>query len=367
MAHLTAGAVSSRLLQNRWHKSHPRTFHTAASAAASEMLALLAPSLALTLSCGGRSLRPQSLPPFLEPYNDRSRAHRGGARRRSCALQTWRGLRCGAAPTLDVWAPATPVTSPLPIVFGIHGGGWEFGYPEWAGFPARQICAASALYVTPAYTLGGGGERQSWPSARDDLLLALRWVIDHAAQEGGDPTRLILTGHSAGGHYAATLGLDPPLLREAGIDPASVKALFLVSCPVGLRAEDFAPKRWLWRLYFGRPLIKRLYNKVISRNLATIVGTPPDPALAAGFAAARHEAAAPAELPPLVHVTYGGGKDFPFCKPQARRLQFEAARLGEEGRASKCWSCRRPPSTPTSSWPTARAVAAALRRVLADE
>ena len=335
------------------------------------MLALLAPSLALTLSCGGRNLRPQSLPPFLEPYNDRSLELTEEALG-DAAVRCRRGVAYGAEPhqTLDVWAPATPVTSPLPIVFGIHGGGWEFGYPEWAGFPARQICAASALYVTPAYTLGGGGERQSWPAARDDLLLALRWVIDHAAQEGGDPTRLILTGHSAGGHYAATLGLDPPLLREAGIDPASVKALFLVSCPVGLRAEDFAPKRWLWRLYFGRPLIKRLYNKVISRNLATIVGTPPDPALAAEASPLLSmRTAAPAELPPLVHVTYGGGKDFPFCKPQARRLQVEAARLGEEGPRVEVLELPEASHFDThfeladgaSEWH------AALRRVLADE
>ena len=72
------------------------------------MLALLAPSLALTLSCGGRSLRPQSLPPFLEPYNDRSLELTEEALG-DAAVRCRRGVAYGAEPhqTLDVWAPAS--------------------------------------------------------------------------------------------------------------------------------------------------------------------------------------------------------------------------------------------------------------------
>ena len=81
--------------------------------------------------------------------------------------------------TLDVWSPASKPASAMPIVFSVHGGGWEFGYPTWAGFGARGVCAALALYVTPSYALGGG-ERQAWPASRDDLLAALAPVGDRA-------------------------------------------------------------------------------------------------------------------------------------------------------------------------------------------
>ena len=59
----------------------------------------------------------------------------------------------------------------------------------------------------------------------------------------------------------------------AGVPPSAIKALFLVSGPVGLRAQDFAPKRWLWRFWVGRPLISWLYRKV-APNLRAVVGAP---------------------------------------------------------------------------------------------
>jgi arylformamidase len=297
---------------------------------------LTKPALGLVTTCGGRALAPQPLPTYLEPYNDRCLELTEAALADS-SVHCTRGVRYGDEPhqVLDLWAPATGAgggTGLLPIVFGVHGGGWEFGYPEWAGFPAQHVCAAPALFITPAYTLGGGGQRQAWPAARDDLLLALKWVAEHGAEAGGDPSQLVLTGHSAGGHYAACLGLNPPLLRAAGLSPEAVRALFLVSCPVGLRARDFAPKRWLWRLWVGRPLVTRLYNKVIARNLAPVVGAPPDEATAAEASPLLSmRAAAPAELPPLVHVTFGGKGDFPFCGPQARLLQAEARRMRSDG------------------------------------
>ena len=51
---------------------------------------------------------------------------------------------------------------------------------------------------------------------------------------------------------AVVAHLDAAPLRAAGVPSEAVKALFLVSGPVGLRAEDFAPRRWLWRFWVGR-------------------------------------------------------------------------------------------------------------------
>ena len=290
------------------------------------MVPLLAASLALSLKA---TLKPQPLPTFLEPYDEKALKLTEAALGDD-ALKVTRGIAYGPGEhqTLDVWAPAARPSAPMPIVVGIHGGGWEFGYPEWAGFGAQSVCEAPALYITPAYTLGLG-ERQAWPASRDDLLAALRWVVNHAAdgEFGGDPSRLVITGHSAGAHLAACLGLDPPLLRAAGVPPSAIKALFLVSGPVGLRAQDFAPKRWLWRFWVGRPLISWLYRKV-APNLRAVVGAPVDPAaVLAASPLARLTEQDPAALPALVHVAYGGKGDFPFCKPQAMRLEAELSRL----------------------------------------
>jgi acetyl esterase/lipase len=275
---------------------------------------------ARTSQCGGRALAAQDFPPFLDSYHERSLELTEAALADE-AVTCARGVSYGpeSHQTLDVWSPAAGGDK-LPIVVGIHGGGWEYGYPEWTGFPAQHICAAPALFITPAYTLGDG-HRLAWPASRDDLLLALQWVREHAASLGGDPSRLVLTGHSAGGHLASCLGLNPSLLTAAGIDPLAIKALFLVSCPVGLRAEDFAPARWLWRFRVGRPLVRALYRKV-APNLRAVIGDPADAATAAEASALVSVLAAePESLPPLVHLMYGGKGDFPFCRPQAAQLQ----------------------------------------------
>ena len=145
-------------------------------------------------------------------------------------------------------------------------------------------------------------------------------------------SRIVLAGHSAGGHLAACIGLNPPLLVAAGIEPSAIRALFLVSCPVGIRAEDFAPARWLWRWWVGRPIVRALYRRV-APNLRAVIGAPPDAATAADASVlATLVESDPAALPPFVHVTYGGKGDFPFCRPQARRLQHLLSRPGSRTR-----------------------------------
>jgi acetyl esterase/lipase len=282
--------------------------------------------------CGGLPLKPQGFPPFLDGYHEQTLKYTEAVFA-DPSIAVARAVPYGPAShqTLDVYSPESGGGG-MPIVFGIHGGGWEYGYKEWTGFLAANVCRTGAVYITPAYTLGEG-ERQAWPASRDDLLQALRWVSAHGAEHGGDPSKLVLTGHSAGGHYASCLGLNPSLLQAAGLDATAIKALFLVSCPLGLRAEDFALNRWLWRLWLGRPLVWLLYSKV-APNLRAVVGAPPDPRTAADASALVSVLDADlASLPPYVHITYGLKGDFPFCGPQARRLRKLLARRGANSAA----------------------------------
>ncbi|MDF9794146.1 acetyl esterase/lipase [Methylorubrum extorquens] len=59
---------------------------------------------------------------------------------------------------------------------------------------------------------------------------------DNIAAQGGDPSRIVLAGHSAGAYNAAMLGLDPEYLRQAGVDPRIIRAVAGLSGPY-----DFLP------------------------------------------------------------------------------------------------------------------------------
>ena len=105
----------------------------------------------------------------------------------------------GAGETLDVFPAATAAA---PVLVFIHGGYWRALDKSDHSFVAPAFNAQGALVVVPNYALcpAVGIEHIALQLAR-----ALVWVWRHAAQYGGDASRIALAGHSAGGHLATML------------------------------------------------------------------------------------------------------------------------------------------------------------------
>ncbi len=103
------------------------------------------------------------------------------------------------AMTLDVFPADTPGA---PVLVFIHGGYWRALDKSDHSFVAPAFLQAGAAVVVPNYGL--------CPTVGMDEIalqcaLALAWVWRHAASFGGDPSRIVVAGHSAGGHLAAML------------------------------------------------------------------------------------------------------------------------------------------------------------------
>ena len=106
---------------------------------------------------------------------------------------------------LDLYLPNEPAAADArpgrPLVFWLHGGGWEAG--------GKQDCPATAL-VGRGYVVASVGYRLSsqavYPAQIEDCKAAVRWLRAHAGEYGIDPARLGVWGASAGGHLAALLG-----------------------------------------------------------------------------------------------------------------------------------------------------------------
>lgn len=117
------------------------------------------------------------------------------------------GLAYGPAPKqrLDLYGP--PAAGPHPLIVYFYGGAWsEIGDRRDFAFAARALAALGYLVAVPDYRVP---PEIAYPAFLDDCALATRWTLDHAAQYGGDPSRLALSGHSAGAYNAVMLALDP--------------------------------------------------------------------------------------------------------------------------------------------------------------
>jgi len=101
---------------------------------------------------------------------------------------------------------------PQPTVLYIHGGGWTGGTKEGAFMAVMPWLEMGWTVVNVEYRLA---RISSAPAAVEDCLCALKWVVSHASQFHIDPSRIVTSGDSAGGHLALMTGVTP---AEAGLD-----------------------------------------------------------------------------------------------------------------------------------------------------
>jgi arylformamidase len=160
-------------------------------------------------------LNPRLDPAWLEAqYNNRARVPDHArhfarwaeasalARRSSPGAQFDLAYGSGAGETLDLFPATAGGGGPAPVLLFIHGGYWRSLDKAEHGFVAPALNAAGAMVVLPNYALcpAVGIEQIAL-----QMAAALAWTWRHAARFGGDPSRIAVAGHSAGGHLAAML------------------------------------------------------------------------------------------------------------------------------------------------------------------
>jgi acetyl esterase/lipase len=119
---------------------------------------------------------------------------------------------------LDVYSP--PGAKSLPVVFWIHGGGWQAGDKSTVQNKPKAFMDKEFVFVSTNYRLLPDVEMES---IVQDVAKAVHWVHDHIAEYGGDPNRLIIMGHSAGAQLAALICTDDRYLKAEGLSLSMIK------------------------------------------------------------------------------------------------------------------------------------------------
>jgi acetyl esterase/lipase len=119
---------------------------------------------------------------------------------------------------LDVYAP--PGAKGRPVVFWIHGGGWQVGDKDDVQVKPKAFAEKGFVFVSTNYRLLPDVDMETIVR---DVAHSIRWVHDHVAEYGGDPNRLLVMGHSAGAQLAALVCTDEKYLKDEGLSLSIVK------------------------------------------------------------------------------------------------------------------------------------------------
>lgn len=123
---------------------------------------------------------------------------------------------------LDVYHEAG--NKDVATIIWFHGGGLTGGK---RGFP--DLMNRGINLVSVSYRLSPRGD---FPCFLDDAASATAWTFRNISKYGGDPKKIFISGHSAGGYLALMIGMDPKYLAPYGISNRSLAGIIPVSAQV---------------------------------------------------------------------------------------------------------------------------------------
>ncbi|MDP9086538.1 MAG: alpha/beta hydrolase [Pseudomonadota bacterium] len=157
------------------------------------------------------------------------------------SLRTAQGIAYAPGPRrmLDIFVPRrSPAGSGnRPVVIFFYGGSWSSGTRAGYAFVGRALAARGFVTIIPDYRLVPDVR---YPAFVEDGAAAVKWTEAHAADYGGDPTRIVLAGHSAGAYIAAMLAVDDRWLGNAR---TGVRAFVGLAGPYDFAPFDVAASR----------------------------------------------------------------------------------------------------------------------------
>jgi acetyl esterase/lipase len=201
---------------------------------------------------------------------------------------------------LDVYTPKGAKS--LPVVFWIHGGGWQTGDKKDVQLKPQAFNDKGFVFVSTNYRLLPAVDMGTIVR---DVAKALRWVHDHIAEHGGDPNRLLVMGHSAGAQLAALVCTDDRYLKAEGLSLDILKGCVPVDGDTFDVPAIIETAETRWRVH-GLPPAKFGHREKFGN----------DPAKHKDFSAVTHVAKGKA-IPPFLILYVAGHPD---TTAQAQRL-----------------------------------------------
>jgi len=117
---------------------------------------------------------------------------------------------------LDLYYPEN--IENFPTIVWFHGGGIKAGKKHISDLLKNKGVAVVAVN----YRLS---PKVKCPTYIEDAAAATAWTMKHIAEYGGDPSKVFVSGHSAGGYLTSMIGLDKGYLEKHGVDANDIAGL----------------------------------------------------------------------------------------------------------------------------------------------
>jgi arylformamidase len=216
---------------------------------------------------------------------------------------------------LDIYTPEKPAKKSLPVMFWIHGGGWQAGDKSDVALKPKVLTERGFVFVSTNYRL--------LPEVKMEELIAdvaksFGWVHKHIARYGGDPERIFVGGHSAGAQLAALICIDDRYLKKEGVSFDVLKGCVPVDGDTYDIPKIIMTAEFRQTLYGG---------KMFTFGHRQKFGN--DPEKHVDFSAVTH-VAKDKGIPPFLILYFPGN---PETRAQAQRLQSVLKAAGIPARA----------------------------------
>lgn len=142
---------------------------------------------------------------------------------------------------LNVFSPKSATGKEKVLLF-IHGGSWDSGNKDLYSFMGRRMAVKDVVTVIINYPLS--------PEYKiDDMAYAaaksVEWVKKNISKYGGNPDKIFVSGHSAGGHLAALITMKSEYIESLGMTSPIKGAILIDAAGLDmysyLRMQRYAP------------------------------------------------------------------------------------------------------------------------------
>lgn len=125
---------------------------------------------------------------------------------------------------LDLYLPKDKKR--FPVLMFVHGGAWSTGDKMLYGPGGHTFAKEGVGFACISYRLAPGATH---PDQVEDVARAFAWLHRNISEYGGDPKRLFVSGHSAGGHLVALLALNEKYLKAHKLSSKDIAGVLPIS------------------------------------------------------------------------------------------------------------------------------------------